>query len=164
VDTNIENKPGEPPKTMRERLAQHRQNPTCNGCHSVIDPLGFALENFDTIGAWRSKDRYTRTAIDTSGKLIDGTPIAGPDDLRGALMKRPAEFVQTMTEKLLMYSLGRSLEQSDMPAVRAIVRNAARDNYRFSSIVMGIATSAQFQMRRIPEAPSPAVQVAATRP
>jgi hypothetical protein len=159
-----ENKDGEKPHTVRETMELHRANPTCNGCHGLIDPLGFALENFDTIGAWRSKDRYTRTAIDTSGKLIDGTPIAGPDDLRKALMKRPTEFVQTMTEKLLMYSLGRSLEPSDMPAVRAIVRNAARDNYRFSSIVMGIATSAQFQMRRIPEAPSPGVQVASTRP
>ena len=154
-----ENKEGEKPHTVRETMEMHRANPTCNACHGVIDPLGFALENFDTIGAWRVKDRFTRTAIDASGKLMDGTVIGGPDDLRKALMKRPAEFVQTMTEKFVMYALGRGLEPSDMPAVRKIVRDASRDNYRFSSLVMGIVTSPQFQMRRIPEA-APAVQVA----
>jgi mono/diheme cytochrome c family protein len=154
-----ENKEGEKPHSVRETMELHRASPVCNSCHGVMDPLGFALENFDTVGAWRTKDRYTRTAIDTSGKLVDGTPIAGPDDLRQALMKRPTQFVQTMTEKLLMYAVGRSLTYSDMPAVRKIVREAARDNYRFSSIVMGIAASAPFQMSRTPEAVNP-VQVA----
>jgi Protein of unknown function (DUF1592)/Protein of unknown function (DUF1588)/Protein of unknown function (DUF1585)/Protein of unknown function (DUF1587)/Protein of unknown function (DUF1595)/Planctomycete cytochrome C len=155
-----ENKEGEKPHTVRETMEMHRANPTCNGCHGIIDPLGFALENFDTVGAWRSKDRYTRTVIDASGKLMDGTVVTGPDDLRKALMSRPAEFVQTMTEKFLIYALGRGLEPYDMPTVRKIVRDAARDNYRFSSIVLGIAQSTPFQMERTPEAAPKQVQVA----
>jgi hypothetical protein len=156
-----ENKEGEKPHTVRETMELHRANPTCNACHGIIDPLGFALENFDTVGAWRDKDRYTRTAIDASGKLMDGTIVNGPDDLRKALMSRPAEFVQTMTEKFLMYALGRDLSPYDMPTVRKIVRDAARDNYRFSSIVMGIAQSAPFQMERTPEESPKPLQVAA---
>lgn len=155
-----ENKEGEKPHTVRETMEMHRANPTCNACHGVIDPLGFALENFDTVGAWRDKDRFTRTVIDASGELMDGSTVNGPDDLRKALMSRPAEFVQTMTEKFLMYALGRSLSPYDMPTVRKIVHDAGRDNYRFSSLVMGIAGSAPFQMERVPEAPKPAVQVA----
>ncbi len=147
-----ENKEGEKPHTVRETMEMHRANPTCNACHGIIDPLGFALENFDTVGAWRDKDRYTRTAIDASGKLMDGTIVNGPDDLRKAVLSRPAEFVQTMTEKFLMYALGRGLSPYDMPMIRKIVRDAARDDYRFSSIVMGIAESAAFQMERTPEA------------
>ena len=159
-----ENKEGEKPRTVRETMEMHRANPTCNACHGVIDPLGFALENFDTVGAWRDKDRFTRTAIDASGKLMDGTLVAGPDDLRKALMSRPNEFVQTMTEKFMIYALGRGLSPYDMPTVRKIVREAARDNYRFSSIVMGIAESSAFQMERTPEEGSkPAAQVAAAR-
>jgi hypothetical protein len=157
-----ENKEGEKPHTVRETMEMHRANPTCNACHGVIDPLGFALENFDTVGAWRSKDRFTRTAIDASGKLMDGTVVNGPDDLRKALMSRPAEFVQTMTEKFLIYALGRGLAPYDMPTVRKIVRDAARDNYRFSSIVMGIAQSIPFQMERTPEAAPEAAYRAAT--
>ena len=156
-----ENKAGEKPHTVRETMELHRANQPCKGCHGVIDPLGFALENFDTVGAWRDKDRYTRTVIDASGKLTDGTIVDGPSDLRKALMARPTQFVQTMTEKFLMYALGRSLSPYDMPTVRKIVRDAARDNYRFSSIVMGIAESLPFQMERVPDAPKPAAQVAA---
>jgi mono/diheme cytochrome c family protein len=156
-------KEGEKPHTVRETMELHRANPTCNACHGVIDPLGFALENFDTVGAWRTKDRYTRTAIDASGKLMDGTIVSGPDDLRKALMSRPAEFVQTMTEKFLMYALGRGLSPYDMPTVRKIVRDAARYNYRFSSIVMGIVESAPFQMERTPEEAPKAVQVASAK-
>jgi len=159
-----ENKEGEKPHTVRETMEMHRANPTCNACHGVIDPLGFALENFDTVGAWRDKDRYTRTAIDASGKLMDGTIVKGPDDLRKALMSRPAEFVQTMTEKFLMYALGRGLSPYDMPTVRKIVRDAERDNYRFSSIVMGIAQSAPFQMERTPESAPSQNQVASSVP
>jgi len=155
-----ENKEGEKPHTVRETMEMHRANPTCNACHGIIDPLGFALENFDTVGAWRSKDRYTRTPIDASGKLMDGTVVTGPDDLRKALMSRPTEFVQTMTEKFLIYALGRGLSPYDMPTVRKIVRDAARDNYRFSSIVMGIAQSVPFQMERTPEAAPGGTQVA----
>jgi hypothetical protein len=146
VEVFKENKEGEKARTVREIMEQHRAHPSCNACHGVMDPLGFTLENFDAIGAWRTKDKYARTAIDTAGQLVDGTPVKGPDDLRQALLKHPAQFVQTMTEKLLMYSLGRNLEPYDMPAVRKIVRDAGRDHYRFSSIVMGIVTSAPFQM------------------
>lgn len=151
-----ENKEGQKPRTVRETMELHRANPTCNACHGIIDPLGFALENFDTVGAWRDKDRYTRTTIDASGKLVDGTAFDGPDDLRKALMARSDQFVETMTEKFLMYALGRPLAASDLPAVRKIVRDGARENYRFSSIVIGIAQSMPFQMERTPDpAPKP---------
>jgi hypothetical protein len=155
-----ENKEGEKPHTVRETMEMHRANPTCNACHGIIDPLGFALENFDTVGAWRDKDRYTRTAIDASGKLVDGTAVNGPDDLRKALLAKPNQFVGTMTEKFLSYALGRSLTAYDMPTVRKIVRDAAETNYRFSSIVMGIAQSAPFQMERVPEPAPSQAQVA----
>ena len=141
-----ENKDGEEAKTVRQIMEQHRANPSCNACHGVMDPLGFAFENYDTIGAWRSKDKFARTVIDSAGKLVDGTSVNGPADVRKALMKHPDQFVQTMTEKLMTYALGRRLEYYDMPGVRKIVRDAARDNYRFSSIVMGIVKSAPFQM------------------
>jgi mono/diheme cytochrome c family protein len=146
-----ENKDGEKPLTIREIMEQHRANPSCNSCHAVMDPLGFALENFDAVGGWRSKDRYAQTAIDASGRLADGSPVSGPDDLRRALTKRPDQFVQTLTERLMTYALGRSVEYYDMPAVRRIVREAARDNYRFSSIVLGIVRSAPFQMMKVEE-------------
>ena len=146
-----ENKDGEKAKSVREIMEQHRANPSCNACHGVMDPLGFALENFDAIGEWRVKDRYAGTAIDASGTLVDGTVVSGPADLRKALLRRPEPFVQTLTEKLMTYALGRGVEYYDMPSVRAIVRDAARDNYRFSSIVMGIVKSAPFQMRKAPE-------------
>jgi len=143
-----ENKEGEKAKSVREIMEQHRSKPSCNACHGVMDPLGFSLENYNAIGEWRAKDRDAGTPIDASGKLVDGTPVNSPADLRTALMKRPEQFVQTMTEKLMTYALGRSVEYYDMPAVRAIVRDAARDNYRFSSIVLGIVRSAAFQMRK----------------
>jgi len=142
-----ENKEGEKPKTVREIMEQHRAKPSCNGCHGVMDPLGFALENFDAIGEWRDKDRWAGSVIDASGKLVDGTPVKNATDLRKALQKRPDQFVQTITEKLMMYALGRSVEYYDMPAVRKIVRDAAREDRRFSSIVMGIVKSAPFQMK-----------------
>jgi hypothetical protein len=146
-----ENKDGEKAKSVREIMEQHRSNPTCNACHGIMDPLGFALENFDAIGEWRAQDRWAGTPIDASGQLIDGTKVGGPMDLRNALMKRPAQVAQTVTEKLMTYGLGRSIEYYDMPVIRAIVRDAARDNYKFSSIVMGIVKSAPFQMRRASE-------------
>ncbi|HEY1759864.1 MAG TPA: DUF1592 domain-containing protein [Bryobacteraceae bacterium] len=159
-----ENKDGEAAHTVREIMEQHRANPTCNACHGVMDPLGFSLENFDTIGAWRAKDRFAGTVIDASGKLVDGTPVSGPDDLRKALMKRPEQFVQTMTEKLMIYALGRTLEPYDMPTIRKIVRDAAPNNYRFSSLVMGIVTSPPFQMNKVQESTAPTTQAAAGRP
>jgi len=145
VEAFKENKEGEKPKTIREIMETHRANPTCNACHGVMDPLGFSLENFDTIGTFRTMDRFTRTKIDTSGKLVDGTPVNGPSDLRAALLKHPEQFVQTFTEKLMTYGLGRGVEYFDMPTVRKIVRDAKKDNYKFSSIVMGIVNSPAFQ-------------------
>jgi mono/diheme cytochrome c family protein len=146
-----ENKDGEKAKSVRQIMEMHRAKPSCASCHGIMDPLGFALENFDAIGEWRSIDRWAAAPIDAAGTLVDGTPVGGPVDLRNALMRRPDQFVQTMTEKLMTYGLGRSVEHYDMPAVRQIVRDAARDNYRFSSIVMGIVKSAPFQMRKSAE-------------
>ena len=143
-----ENKDGEKARSVREIMETHRARPSCNSCHGIMDPLGFALENFDAIGEWRNTDRWAAAPIDAGSTLVDGTPIAGPVDLRNALARRPDQFVQTLTEKLMTYGLGRSVEYYDMPAVRQIVRDAARDNYRFSSIVMGIVRSTPFQMRK----------------
>ncbi len=140
--------------TVREMIAQHRANPACFSCHAVMDPLGFALENFDATGMWRDRDRFAGTQIDASGELPDGTPIEGPDDLRAALLRQPEQLVQTFAERLLMYAAGRTLEHYDMPTVRRIVRDAADDDYRFSELVLGVVRSEQFRMRR---APRPAV-------
>jgi hypothetical protein len=136
--------------TVRERLEMHRENPNCAGCHDVMDGLGFALENFDAIGQWREMDRDAGDPIDSSGVLADGTAVSGPVDLREALLARPEQFVHAMTEKLLLYALGRNLDYYDMPAVRKIVHGAAEDDYQFSSLLMGVVTSDPFQMRRIP--------------
>jgi hypothetical protein len=130
----------------RELLEEHRKNPACATCHKVMDPLGFSLENFDAVGEWRTKE--TAGQIDPAGQLADGTTVDGPLALRRALLKRQEQFVRTMTEKLLTYGLGRGLEYYDMPVVRAIARDAAGQNYRFSSLVMGIVKSAPFQMKR----------------
>jgi mono/diheme cytochrome c family protein len=136
------------PASVRERMEQHRRNPACASCHRMIDPAGLALENFDATGGWRMRDGGTRgTPVDASGQLVDGTPINGVVELRQALVREPDTFVRTTTEKLLTYGLGRGLTAADMPAVRAIVRDAQRDHYRFSSIVLGIVKSVPFQMR-----------------
>jgi mono/diheme cytochrome c family protein len=137
--------------TVREMMAKHRASPTCSACHAVMDPLGFALENFDATGMWRDRDRYAGTTIDSSGELPDGTPLKGPDDLRNALLRRPEQFVQTFTERLLMYATGRTLQYYDMPTVRRIVRDAAKDNYRFSTLVQDVVRSEQFRKRRMPQ-------------
>jgi hypothetical protein len=138
-------------RTVREMIAAHRDNPACYSCHAVMDPLGFALENFDATGAWRDIDRYAGTPIDASGELPDGTPIAGPDDLRAALLRHPDQFVQTFVERLLMYATGRPTHYYDMPAVRKIVRTAASEDYRVSAVVWGVVASDQFRKRRVPE-------------
>jgi hypothetical protein len=136
------------PRSVRERMEQHRRNPACAGCHRMIDPAGLALENFDAVGAWRARDGGTRgTPIDASGQLVDGTQINGVNELRSALVRDPKVFVQTLTERLLTYALGRGLTAADQPAVRAIARDAQRDNYRFSSVVLGVVRSVPFQMR-----------------
>ena len=132
-------------RTMRARLEAHRASPACAGCHRVMDPIGFALENFDAVGVWRTHE--ADMPINVGGQFWDGTSLDGAVGLRQALLKRPQAFVHTLTEKLLTYALGRSLDYYDMPAVRAIVRQAAASEYRFSSIVSGIVTSMPFQMR-----------------
>jgi mono/diheme cytochrome c family protein len=152
VEAFKENKEGEKPKTIREIMETHRANPTCNACHGVMDPLGFSLENFDTVGAYRSMDRFTRTKIDTSGKLVDGTPVNGPSDLRNALLQHPEQFAQTFTEKMMTYALGRGVEYYDMPGIRKIVKDSKRDNYKFSSIVMGIVSAPAFQSNMVERA------------
>ncbi len=136
---------GEKPKTMREQMAEHRANPACATCHKVMDPIGFAMENFDAVGAWRTRE--PGGPIDASGNLADGTKIDGVVSLRKALVSHPDQFVDTLTEKLLTYALGRGLSYNDMPVVRGIVRDSAQQNYRFTSIVLGIVRSAPFQMR-----------------
>ncbi len=141
-----ENHAGEAPRSLRERLEQHRSNPACAGCHRAMDPPGFALENFDGIGQWRTKE--PGGAIDPSGELADGTPVDGPVSLRAAILRRPGMFVQTLTEKLMTYALGRGVEYADMPFVRAIEQQAAQHDYRFSWIVFGIVNSPPFQLKR----------------
>ncbi len=147
VDTNLtENKPGAAPRSIRERLAQHRQNPSCNSCHSVIDPLGFALENFDVIGGWRTVDESGKP-VDASGATVSGVKIDGLSGLRALLLDDPEQFPRTVTEKLLAFALGRRVEYSDRPAVRKIVRDAAAHDYRWSSLILGIVESPAFLMR-----------------
>ena len=152
VEAFKENKEGEKPKTIREIMETHRANPTCNACHGVMDPLGFSLENFDTTGLFRTIDKFTRTKIDTSGKLVDGTPVNGPSDLRKALLTKPEQFAQTFAEKMMMYGLGRGVEAHDMPSIRKIVRDTKRDNFKFSSIVMGIVAAPAFQSSMVESA------------
>ncbi|MDA1371736.1 MAG: DUF1592 domain-containing protein [Proteobacteria bacterium] len=132
--------------TMREAMAMHRENPACRVCHAAMDPIGFSLENYDAVGKWRTE--FAGQAIDASGLLPDGNTFDGPDGLRGLLLERPDDFVGTITEKLMRFALGRSLEYYDMPEVREIVRAAAEDDYRWSSVILGVIESAPFQMRR----------------
>jgi mono/diheme cytochrome c family protein len=145
VNQNLPAADGEQPKTLREQMAIHRANPTCATCHKVMDPVGFAMENFDVVGAWRTRE--PGGPIDASGQLADGRQIDGVVTLRNAILEQPEIFVTTMTEKMMTYALGRGVEASDMPAVRRVVRDAAKQDYRFSSIVMGIVKSVPFQMR-----------------
>ena len=135
----------EAPKTLRQQMEAHRASPVCASCHRVMDPIGFAMENFDATGAWRARE--AGGPIDASGQLADGRTISGVVELRNAIVARPEMFVGTMTEKLLIYALGRGLDSYDMPTVRRIVRDAGRDSYRFSSIVRGIVHSTPFRMR-----------------
>jgi mono/diheme cytochrome c family protein len=135
--------------SVRERLAKHRANPACATCHSMIDPPGFALENFDAIGRWRDVDESAQV-VDTSGMLPDGTEFNGVGELRAALLTPPTRFVTTLSEKLLTYALGRGLEYYDAPAVRKVVRDTADDNYRFASLIVEIVKSLPFQSNRKP--------------
>jgi hypothetical protein len=135
---------GEKPKTMREQMAAHRASAVCASCHKTLDPIGFALENFDAVGAWRTHE--AGNPVDAKGELADGTQVDGVVALRKALLSRPELFVTTVTEKLLTYALGRGLDYRDMPEVRKIVSGAARNNYRFSALILGVAHSTPFQM------------------
>ena len=134
---------------MRQRMEEHRVNPACASCHARMDPLGFALENFDAIGRWRATE--AGLPIDASGVLPDGTQFEGASGLREVLLSRRQDFVRTVTEKLLTYALGRGTEYYDAPAIRSIMREAAPSDYRWSSLIMGIVKSTPFQMRRSEE-------------
>jgi hypothetical protein len=161
-DVNTDLKPTDPlgkVLPMRERMAQHRANAVCAGCHALMDPLGLSLENFDAIGRWRNVDE-SQVSIDASATLLDGTKFAGPSGLRNVLLDRSDQFVTNVTEKLLTYALGRGVEHYDHPAVRKIVREAAESRYTLGSILVGITKSIPFQMRSV-EAGS---TVAAKRP
>jgi len=140
------NKDSKVPKTVRAQLELHRKNQPCAGCHRIIDPAGFALENFDSVGVWRDKGA-DGARLDVAGTLADGTEVNGPVALRDAILSRPDAFVAVVTEKMLTYALGRGLEPADMPVVRRIVRKAAQNDYQLSSVIMGIVESAPFQMR-----------------
>ena len=144
VNTNLPQDAAEP-KSLKQLMEQHRASPTCATCHRVMDPLGFALENFDGVGEWRGKDRSG--AIDATGQLADGSRVDGPVSLRKALLKKPDMFARVLTDKLMTYALGRGVEYYDQPTIRGIARDASRQNYRFSSIVAGIVKSPAFQMK-----------------
>jgi hypothetical protein len=160
-----ENRRGQPAKTLRARLEQHRANPTCFACHGVMDPLGLALENFNAVGQYRVNDPDTLTPIDTVGQLPDGTAIKGPDDLRRSIVDRPDhQFVQAVTENLLTYALGRTLDYRDMPTVRRIVRQAAASKYQFKSIVLGVVTSDAFRRRETEGGVQATVKTASIKP
>ena len=149
VETNLDTPEGEQPKTVRERLEQHRKDASCNACHGVIDPYGLALENFTVIGSWRDYDEDAGAPIDARTELSGARPIDGPVALRGALLARDDQFVQALTEKLMMYAVGRELEYYDMPQVRAVVRAAADEDFRFSALVAGIVQSDAFRLQAV---------------
>jgi hypothetical protein len=151
VNATLETKPGTIPKTMRERLAQHRNNPSCNGCHVVIDPLGFSLENFDVLGGWRTIDEAGKP-VDASGTTASGEQIDGLPGLRKLLLEDPQQFPRTVTEKLMAYALGRRVEYYDEPTIRHIVGDAAGKQYRWSALIEGIVESPAFLMRDKPQA------------
>jgi hypothetical protein len=140
-----ENAEGTQPKSVRERMEAHRADAVCAGCHKVMDPVGFALENFDGIGHWRASDDGVK--IDPSGTLFNGAKVAGAAELRQTLTSRPEVFVGVMTEKLLTYALGRGVEYYDMPAVRRIVHDAGTRDFKFSALIAGVVKSTPFQMK-----------------
>ena len=151
VVTDLSTPPGAKPKTMRAMLEQHRSIPMCNMCHGVIEPNGLPLEHFTVTGQWREIDWEADASIDSKVTMPDGKELEGPADLRRALLSRQGQFVQALTTKLMMYALGREIEPRDMPQVRAIVRDAAKNDYRFSSLVAGIVSSDAFRMQPLEE-------------
>jgi hypothetical protein len=150
VETDLSVQEGQVATTVRSRLEVHRENPSCNQCHGVIDPIGLALENFTVLGQWRDRDVAARADIDASTVLPNGKAINGPVQLREELLGRPEMFAQAMTEKLMMYALNRELEYFDMPQVRAIVDQAAGQDYRFSALVSGVVSSDAFRLQALP--------------
>jgi len=166
VPAFAESQEGADQLTVRARMEAHRTNPSCNACHAIIDPIGLAMENFNALGQWRDKDIDAGTAIDANGRLGDGTLVNGIDELRTHLVAKAPQFMETFTENLMSYGLGRGLSYTDMPTVRAIVRDTAKDHYRFSSVVLGIINSAAFREDEIPlkapgESAAPAARTAA---
>jgi hypothetical protein len=148
---------------VRARIEEHRKNPICSSCHARMDPLGFALENFDAIGRWRATD--AGAPIDASGVFPNGTRFSGPVELRQVLLGQQESFVATLTEKLLTYALGRGLEPYDMPALRGVLRGAAAQDYRWSSLILGTISSLPFQMRSPEAVPSgPATATSQSKP
>jgi hypothetical protein len=152
--------------SMREQMEEHRKDPACAGCHRLMDPVGFALEQFDAVGTWRTKDSSSNT-IDASSVMYDGTKIVGPADLRNFVLSYTDQFARTVTEKLLTYALGRGVEYYDMPVVRGIVRDAEKDHYRFQTLILDVVKSEPFQMNSKPgttpvtRQPSPATTTTA---
>jgi hypothetical protein len=146
---------GSKPTTVREKTEIHRRNKACASCHAVMDPLGFALEGFDTVGQYHTIDPQSRQPIDTAATMPDGTKVSGPEDLHRELAKRGDQLAQVITEKLMTYAVGRHIDHRDMPTVRRIVRSAEASNYRFEDIVLGVVNSAAFRRREAP-APLPA--------
>jgi hypothetical protein len=153
--TDLSQKAGEPPKTVRARLEQHRNKASCKMCHGVIDPIGLALENFDATGVWRTTDSQAKAPIDASTVLPNGVPIDGVVELRAQLMDRPELFARNVTERLMTYAINRRLEYFDMPQVRAIVRGASKDNYKLSSLILGIVNSDAFRRQGPPSDANP---------
>jgi hypothetical protein len=155
VNTDISTPAGQKPKTLKARMELHRANRSCNSCHGVIDMIGITLENYDTTGAWRDVDPVANQAIDAFSTLPNGLPAKGVVGLREALMKRPEQFVQTLTKKLMLYATGREVEYFDMPQVREIERQARASDYRFSALVLGVVNSRAFRLQSRPiEAPA----------
>jgi hypothetical protein len=165
VNTDISTPEGQKPKTLRARLEKHRANQSCNQCHGVIDPIGLALDNFDAIGRWRDFDTVAQENIDPATTLASGVKIKGVDELRAQLLRRPELFVLSLTRKLMIYGIGRELDPQDIPQLRAIIRNAQSQDYRFSALVLGVVNSTAFRMQALPQAAPPVqTKVAAAKP
>jgi hypothetical protein len=147
VETDLASREGEPPTTLRARLERHRSSPSCSQCHGVIDPIGLALENFDAIGRWRDVDEDADAPIDARTRLPNGRTVNGPAEMRQAIFGDTDLFVRALTERLMMYAVGRELEYTDMPQVRAVVRRAAAEDFRLSAIVSGIVASDAFRLQ-----------------
>jgi len=162
VETNLAAKEGEQATTLRARLESHRAVTSCNQCHGVIDPIGLAMENFDGIGAYRTRESDSRLPVDATSVLPDGTPLNGVVTLREALARKPEQFVWALTQKLMMYGMGREIEPQDMPQVRQIVRDNAATGYRFFDLVKGVVNSDAFRLQGAPHEEEPAAQKATT--